>query len=163
MASGDTLAEWTANGYEPPAAGYGTFAIVNDQPVLTFDASTQELVYVADVLSSAYSGGGVTLTVIWTSASATSGDCFWAAEIERQAVGHDILTDSFAGSQTVVATAPSAAGDLVYSTISFTHGAQMDSLAVDERFRVSLWRSAAHGSDTMAGDARLVHLLLTET
>jgi len=151
------------NGVESLTSGAPAWTVVNNQPVLEFDAAAIETTLLSGVLSSAYAGGGVTVTLIWTSATATSGDCMWASAIERQPVGHPIGTDDFAAGQTVTATAPGTAGTLVYTTIAFTHGAQMDSLAVGERFRMWVSRSATNGSDTMTGDARLVAVSLRET
>lgn len=163
MASGDSLAEWTAQGAETPASNYGTFAVVNNQPVLEFDAATDETAYFSGVLPNHYGGGGITATLVWTSATATSGNCVWTGAFERQAVAHPIGTDSFASAQSVTDASPGTAGNLEYVNIPFTAGAQMDSLAVNERFRFAVARDADNGSDTMAGDARLIAVFLRET
>ncbi|RPJ63661.1 MAG: hypothetical protein EHM24_24085 [Acidobacteria bacterium] len=163
MASGDLLADWTAaDGETGPLGETAEYAVVNGQPVLTFNSATIEAVYVSGVLSSAYAGGGLTLTLIWTSGPATSGDCLWTCAIERQPVSHPVGTDSFATANTVTAPWPGTEGHLVYSTIAFT-GAQMDALVVGERFRLLITRFASSVTDTMGGDAHLVAVRLTET
>lgn len=163
MASGDLLAEWTALNGEPPSSTYATLVVVNNQPMLEFDDATDESVYFSGVLSDHYAGGGLTATLMWTSESATSNNCVWTCAVERQASAAAIGSDSFATAQTVTAVSPSVAGNLEYDTIAFTSGAQMDSLAANERFRLLITRDANNGSDTLVGDARLVHVALRET
>ena len=163
MASGNSLAEWTALSAETPASNYGSLAVVNNQAVLEFDAATDETVYFSGVLPAQYGGGGLTVSLVWTSATATSGNCVWDVAVERQEAGHAIGADAFAAQQSVTDASPGTAGNLEYATIAFTNGAQMDSLAVNERFRLSVMRDANEGADTMTGDARLVAVFLRET
>jgi hypothetical protein len=162
MASGDALAEWTAVGGELPATSSAAYNFVNNQAVLDFDPTNDEGVYFSGILPNHYGGGGLSLLMIWTSVSAVAGDCVFTVSVERQAVGHAVGTDSFATANSITVTAPGVAGNLVYSTITFTSGAQMDSLAINERFRLLVTRDANAGGDTMAGDMRLIHLYLRE-
>lgn len=163
MASGDLLAEWTALSGEPSSSNYATLVVVNNQAMLEFDADTDESAYFAGVLADHYAGGGLTVTLMWTSESATSGNCVWTCAVERQASTAATGSDSFATAQTVTAVSPGTAGNLEYDTIAFTSGAQMDSLVVNERFRLLITRDANNGSDTMTGDARLLAVALRET
>jgi len=57
----------------------------------------------------------------------------------------------------------SATGEPAYDTIAFTNGAQMDSLAAGESFRLRIYRDANNGDDDMAGDAQLLRIEIQET
>lgn len=164
MASGNSLVAFNPYNNEPPSAAFATINIRNNHPVLDFDAATDEDAIFTSVLPRNYSGGGLTVLLIWCAASATSGDCVWNAAIERDDDGGlDIDADSFAAAQAVTSTAPGTSGVLKYSSITFTSGAQMDSLAAGEAFRIKITRDANNGSDTMTGDAQLVAVEIRET
>lgn len=163
MASGDLLAEWTAIGGEPPSTVPATLVVLNNQMMLEFDDTTDEGVYFSGILADHYAGGGLTLSLHWTSESAISGNCVWTGAVERQDVTHAMGSDSFATAQTVTAVSPGTANTKEIDVITFTSGAQMDSLAANERFRLFVTRDANHASDTMVGDARLIHVALHET
>lgn len=164
MATGDSLHTFVPGGHEPPATNYATLDLRNAHPVLDFDATTSETVYWTDVLSREYGGGGITLTVIWAATTAVTGNVVWEAAFERlEDEGTDIDADSFAAVQAVTSTAPATSGALQYGAITFTNGAQIDSLAVGEAFRLLLRRAPADAGDTMAGDAEAVAVELRET
>ena len=163
MASGDTLFTWVPPVTERPTSNMATPDTRNNQAVEDFDAATAETVYVRGILDRAYGGGGVTLTVIWKASTATSGVCRWSVAIERQDTGTDQDADSFATANTVDSTASGTSGAPIYATIGFTHGAQMDSLAAGEAFRLQIQRAANHANDTMTGDAELVGIEIKET
>lgn len=163
MASGDLLAEWTALGNEPPAANYATLNARNVHPVLEFDATADEQAVFTSILPPHYSGGGITATLIWVAATATSGDVVWTAAFERQADGGtDIDADSFATANSVTSTAPGTSGVPKYATIAFTNS-ELDGLVVNERYRLKITRDADNASDTMASDSQLLALFLRET
>lgn len=164
MASGDTLLIFTPLANEPPASNYATLDTRNSHPVLDFDAGTDESAVFAAVLPRNYAGGGITAYLHWAATSATSGDCVWNAAFERIGEGsQDIDSDGFASAQAVTATAPGASGNVDIAAIAFTDGAQIDSIAVGESFRLKITRDADNGSDTMTGDAELVAIELKET
>ncbi len=58
-------------------------------------------------------------------------------------------------------TVPSTAGNVDIVNVTFTDGADMDSVAVGEGFRMKVTRDAA--SDTAAGDAELRFVEIKET
>lgn len=164
MASGNTLCEFTPYANEPPAASYATVDLRNGHPVLDFDAAADESAIFTGVLPRHYAGGGLTVTLIWAASTATSGNCIWNTAIERiNDEGLDIDADSFAAANAATAAAPATSGMVQYSEIAHTSGAQMDSLAVGEAFRLKVTRDADNGSDTMAGDAELVAVEIRET
>ena len=164
MASGDTLAYWTALSNQPPAASLATLDSRNGHPVLDFDAATDESAVFPGVMPDAYAGGGVTVTLVWLASTATTGDVVWNAAFERHQDDIDDLdADSFAAVQAATGTTASASGEPQYTAIAFTNGAQMDSVAAGESFRLKITRDADNGSDTMTGDAELLRVILSET
>lgn len=163
MASGDTLITFSALANQPPASTYATLDTRNSHAVLDFDAAADEVAIFGDVLPRHYAGGGITATLGWMATSATSGNVVWSVAFERRDTGTDLDTDSFATANTATAATSATSGALVYTTIAFTAGAQMDSLAVGEAFRLKVSRTGSSGSDTMTGDAELVSVELKET
>jgi len=164
MASGNTLCVFTPQCNQPPATVYATLTTRNNHLLLAFDDAADEYAYFPGVLPRHYGGGGVTVTIIWLAASATSGEVVWAVAWERhQDDALDMDADSFAADQTVTATCASATGEPAYDTIAFTNGAEMDSLAVGESFRLRIYRDANNADDDMAGDAQLLRIEVRET
>jgi hypothetical protein len=52
-------------------------------------------------------------------------------------------------------TTASLSGEISYPTITFTDGADMDSLAAGQEFVLRITRTPADAADTMTGDAEL--------
>lgn len=165
MASGNTLVSFGATDNHPPASAYATPDVRNSHPLLNFDAASAEDACFHGVIPAHYGGGGLTIIVIWMAATATSGNAMWKAAMERlEAGGTDLDADSFATAQAAAAAAANAtSGALTYTTVTMTSGAQMDSLAVGEAFRLKVTRDAANASDTMTGDAQLIAVHVKET
>jgi hypothetical protein len=163
VASGNTLVSFRATANQPPASAYATPDTRNSHPVLDFDASAVEYAIFGFVLPSHYSGGGLTVRLGWGASTATSGDVVWTSEIERiNASTLDIDADSFASAQTATGTAPGTSGQIIYTSVAHTSGANMDSLAVGEAARIRIGRNATSGSDTMTGDAELLSVEILE-
>ncbi|RKY12813.1 MAG: hypothetical protein DRP52_04270 [Planctomycetota bacterium] len=135
----------------------------NLHPVLDADASTDESAVFTGVMPRHYAGGGVTVYIHYAMSSATSGNIDWDAQFER--IGdqqQDLDSDGFAAVQSVNnTTVPSTSGLVDIVSIAFTDGAQMDSIAVGESFRLKITRDAS--ADTAAGDAELVAVEIKET
>lgn len=164
MASGNTLCVFTPKANEPPATNYATLDTRNSHPVLEFDAATIESAIFSDLLPKNYAAGGLTVTVVWMADTATASDVVWGASFERhQDETTDFGTDDFAAERTVTSTAPAAVGRPQYANVTFTDGAQMDSLTVGESFRIKIRRVASDAADTMAGDAQLICVTIQET
>ena len=163
MASGNTLLIFTPSSGEPPAANFATRSERNAHPILQFDPSTDEAIDFSAIMPRHYAGGGLTVYLHWC-AVATSGDVVWDVSFERIGEGmQDIDSDGFAAVQSVTATAPATSGNVDIASIAFTDGAQMDSIAVGELFRMRVNRDANNGSDTMTGDAELLAIEIKET
>ena len=90
-------------------------------------------------------------------------DIDWDVAFER--VGdaqQDIDSDGFAAVQSVDnTTVPGTSGHVDIVSIAFTDGAQMDSIAVGEYFRMKVTRDAV--SDTATDDAELIAVEIKET
>lgn len=165
MASGNTLVVFKPQDNVPPASNYATLDLRNGHLHLEFDAATDESATFEGVLPRHYAGGGLTVTLVWT-AAATSGSCRWQVQIERhQDETTDLDSDDFASAQSAGGTAPSTSGTPQYTAVTFTDGAQMDSLAVGESFRLKVTRDAdgTSGTDDMTGDAELLAVEIRET
>lgn len=162
MASGNTLLVLTPGAAELPASNFAALGLRNRHPVLRFDTTTQETVFWTAVLPRHYAGGGVTVYVHW-SAVPTTGTVGWDVAFER--IGdsqQDIDSDGFATAQTVTATTvPGTSGNVDITNVAVSNGANMDSIAAGEAFRIRIRRDVA--TDTAAGDAELVAVELKET
>ena len=164
MASGDTLVVFTPLHNEPPSSNAATIDLRNQHAVLDFDAATDESARFGGVMPRNYGGGGVTVTLIWMASTATSGAVVWNVSWERHADdAFDLDSDGFAAVNAATDTAANVSGEVSYPTIAFTDGADMDSVAVGESFRLNVTRDADNGSDDMAGDAALLRVEIKET
>lgn len=161
MASGDTLLILNPLGSSHPASNFATLDLRNNHPVLDFDASTDETIYFEVRMPRHYDGGGITVALTWMASSATSGDVVWNVDIERE--NTDLDSDSFAGVNAATGTANGTSGIVTSTEITFTDGADMDSVAAGEPFRLAVIRDADNGSDTMTGDAELLSVEVRET
>ena len=164
MASGDTLIIFTPLANEPPTSNYATLDTRNNHPCLDFDASTNESAIFSGIMPQSYAGTtGITVYLHYAMSTATSGDIDWDIALER--IGDqqlDIDADSFAAVNSVDnTTVPGTSGNVDIVSIAFTDGADMDSVAAGEAFRLKVTRDAAN--DTAAGDAELFKVEIRET
>lgn len=144
-----------------PAATLSTRGVARPQPLIAFDPTTNEETMFMDYMPTTYGGGDLVATVVWAS-TASGGDVEWALAFERQDAGvYDLDGVNFAALRTNVDTAPGAQGVIVYTTITFTN-AQADGIQPGECFRIRLVRNATSGSDTNAGDAQVVRVIIEE-
>ena len=163
MASGDTLLVFAAQDNEPPTSNYATIDTRNNHLVLDFDAGTNESAVFSGVMPQHYDGGGVTVYLHYAMSTATFGDVDWDVAFER--IGDqqlDIDADSFEAVNSVDdTTVPGTSGNVDVVSVAFTDGADMDSVAAGEAFRLKVTRDAA--SDTASGDAELLKVEIRET
>ena len=151
---------------EPPTSAFATLDTRNAHPVLDFDGATDEEAVFTAVLPAGYAGNGLTVQTWWMFTSATSGSLRVQAAIERIDVSSlDLDADSFAAFQSAGGTAPGTSGRVILVPVTFTDGAQMDSLAAGELFRLKIRRDAdgTSGTDDITTDAELVAVLVKET
>ncbi len=163
MASEDTLLVFTPFHNEPPTSIPALLDLRNNHPTLRFDASTNWEAVFSAVMPRSYAGGGLTVYLHYAMSSATSGDIDWDTAFER--IGdqqQDLDSDSFAAVNSVdTTTVPATSGLVDIVAITFTNGADMDSVAVGEAFRMKVIRDAVN--DSAAGDAELVRVEVKET
>ena len=166
MASGDTLNVFTPLHNEPPATIYATLDARNAHPVLDFDGAADEEAVFTGILPRHYAGGGLTVYLHVMFSSATSGNAYWQVAFERMDDGTlDTDADSFAAFQGAAGNPNGTSGIMTLVTITFTSGAQMDSLAAGEMFRLKVRRDAdgSVGTDDVTTDAELVGVEIKET
>lgn len=164
MASGATLLTFGPADAISPSSNYPQFTTRNNHLVLAFDTTTAETCYFEGVVPQNYGGGGITVYVTWMAQSATSGTIGWLVAFERtyDAGSTDLDADSFASDQTITAaTVPGTSGVLAQSSVAVSNGANMDSIAVGNTFRLKLTRDVSN--DTATGDAQFLALELRET
>ena len=163
MATGNTLLVFKAFENEPPTTNPATPDLRNGHPCLDFDDTTAEGAVFSGVLPRHYAGSGITVYAHWAATSAVSGTGGWTIEIERIGDGQqDIDSDGFASAQTIVAaTVPGTSGLIDIVNVAISNGANMDSLAVGESFRLRIKRDVAN--DTAVGDLELYKIEIKET
>ncbi len=164
MASGNTLLILTPLSSEPPAASAATLDLRNGHPVLDFDAAADESTVFTAIMPRHYGGGGVTVTLHLTDTNdTTAGNAsYWDVSFERM-TAQDIDGDGFAAVQSNHAHPNGTSGIPVTTAITFTDGAQMDSVAAGELFRIKVTRDADNASDNWANDAELLAVEIKET
>ena len=163
MASGDTLCVFTPQCNEPPASVAAVPYQRNAHPVLNFDDTTNWSAVFSAVMPRNYAGGGVTVYLHYAMATAEADTVDWDVAFER--IGDqqlDIDGDSFAEVNSVDnTTVPGTAGLVDIVSVAFTDGADMDSVAVGEGFRLKVTRDAV--SDDATGNAQLLFVEIKET
>lgn len=162
MATGDTLIIFPVIAGEPPATNYAVFDTRNDHPVLEFDGTTNESIMFSAILPNHYGSGGVDVILHWAMKTATASTVDWDAAFERVAGTNDLDADGFAAAQSVNGeSVPATSGYVKTTTISFTDGAQMDSVVAGDSFRLKVTRDAA--SDASTSEAQLVKIEIKES
>lgn len=163
MASGQTLLCFFPADNEPPASNNATFDTRNAHPVLAFDDTTQQAAVFTGILPRNYGGGGITVYAHWAAATAVTGTIGWVVDFERiGAAAQDIDSDGFASTQTITAaTVDATSGNVSITNVAVSNGANIDSIAVGETFRVRIKRDVAN--DTAVGPAQLLGVELKET
>ncbi len=166
MASGDTLGVFLPTDNEPPASNYATLDTRNAHPCLDFDGATDEEAVFTGIMPRNYANGGITVYLHVGFTSATSGNAYWQVAIERMDdASLDLDADSFAAFQGAAGNPNGTSGALTLVTITFTNGAQMDSLVAGEMYRLKVRRDAdgSVGTDDVTTDGELYGVEVKET
>ena len=149
-----------------PVLCAATLDVRNNKLVLDFDAASNEVAMWQGFMPRHYDGSGLTITVGWMATTATTGDTSWKIflmSVTDDADDLDVKNFAAPNEKTDVDVA-SASGEVDYFTITFTNGADMDSIAAGEMFYILLMRDAQDGTnDDMAGDAEVVFMEIQET
>lgn len=174
MASGDSLFVLTPGAIDAPdATGLAPYSVVaaatGQRPVLLYDDTADEDAIWSSVLPRHYGGGGLTIDIYAAMAGANSGTkkVQWDVQIERVVVGDGIGSggSDFAAANSANPTVDNTADNVFKGTVTFTDGADMDSLAAGEAFRIRILRkaTAGAGSDDAVGDCQLIRVECRET
>lgn len=148
-----TFATLTPYAAEFPASNFPQLTLVNERPVLAFDASTAETARWTFKIPQGFTGT-MTATVQYIMASATSGKVDFTGALEAVTDGDATDLDagtSFDTENAITApTVPGTAGYIDEFTITLTN---QDSAAVGDYARFALKRDATDATnDTATGD-----------
>jgi len=163
LASGDTITIFKPQDNEPPVADFAIRDSRNSHPVLDF--ALTEIGVFSHVMPRNYAGTtGLTVYLHYAMTSAEVNDIKLEGYFER--IGdqqQDLDADGFAAAQNSGdITVPGTSGLVDIIAITFTNGAQMDSIAVGEGFRFKVKRIAVAGTDA-TGDLELRFIEIKET
>lgn len=149
----------------PPTSNFPTKDVFSGSnfpvKVLAFDASTEETTYYF-FQALGYGSGNITCKVQWYADTGSSGDVIWGAQlaaITPNTDSQDIETKAFATAQTATDTHLGTTNQRLHE-IDITVS-NLDSVAAGDWCCLKLYRNAAAGGDTMAGDALLAGLMLS--
>jgi len=168
MASGDSLIAFFAWDGSPPATNGATFGTIigtstNNEvfSVANFDDTTAEFLDFTGIMPQHYTGGGLTCTVVFAHANNSSGPTWELAfrRINDDAEDLDTTAHTYVYN-TVAAGVPTVVGEVGYDNVTFTDGADMDSVVAGELFNLRVSRDVASGG---TGDARLLSIHIKET
>lgn len=148
-----TFATLTPFSAEFPAANFPQLTLINQRPVLGFDASTAETAYWTIIIPQGFTGTMLAV-VHYMMASATSGKVDFIGALEAVTDGDatdlDAGTSFDTGNAITAPTVPGTAGYIDEFTITMTN---QDSAAVGDYARFSLQRDATDATnDTATGD-----------
>jgi len=162
MASGDTLHIFTPLHNEPPTANFATLDTRNSHPVLDYDGAANEDAIFSGVMPQHYAGGGVTV-LLHVANDGIVNDHDWDVAFERIGdQGQDIDADGFAAvNSTDNTVVPGTSGLVDVISVTFTDGADMDSVVAGDSFRLLVRRDAV--SDTSTVDSQLLRVEIRET
>jgi len=147
-----TFCTFTPRENQPPATAFATLDTRNSIAVLDFnDTTVQNAVFLDVIPQFAILTSGLKIRLIWTAATATSGDCVWQVALERMTT--DIDADSFDTAASATATTSGTSGIPNYTEITLT---TIDSITEGDAFRLKITRNATSASDTMTGNSELI-------
>jgi hypothetical protein len=172
MSSGDVVV--LVHTVMPPATAFAAVTVraggstpAEQVPVYAFDAAADEYMDFYCTLTG-YAGGGLTFTLATLAATATTGGALLALALRRLTENtEDVDTAHTYDYNEIRVVCASAAGAVVYDTIPFTDGADMDSVATGESFILRVRRRGTNATagtgDDMAGDLQVLGFTGRET
>ena len=163
MATGDTLLIFTAESARIPSSSGGFLEARNGHPVVSLTTGG-DIVNFGAVLPRNYAGGGITVYLHYAMNTAVANNIQFSTAFERVGDGsQDTDSDGFAtANNSGDVVVPATAGNVDIANIAHTNGAQIDSVAVGEYFRLQVKRIATSGTDA-TGEAHLFAIELKET
>lgn len=166
VTSGQTLATFFPRSNEPPSSNYATLSVRNGHPILVFPDAVVYVAVFTGILPASYGGGGLTVEIEWMCSTTSTNKVCFGGYIERMDVGStDYDSDSYASEQidTTGVAANATSGITSKTTLTFTSGANMDSLAAGDTFRLKIARETGQANDTNTGDIQVVAVRVKET
>lgn len=175
MASGDTLLTLDPQNNCGPSTDFATQDTIaggstppEDISVLDFDASASEYADFKFDMPLHYAGGGLTVTIKYSMTSdhdeGTPHKVRWEAAFRRIQDDAEAIsgahTYQYNGVSDIV---PSALTEISHAVITFTDGADMDSLVAGEMAILRIYRDHDHADDNATGDAELQLITIKET
>lgn len=151
--------------YATPSRRAGGSTPSENVPVWLFDGTTQiEYLDFYGQMTGAYAGGGITVQIKWSAIAATSGSVRWEGAFRRVADdAEDLDTSQTYDYNGVTATTATVAGEVDYTTITFTNGADMDSVTAGDMFIFRLRRVYNDAGDNIGDDVQLHYIVIQET
>ena len=144
----------------------GTSTPVESVPVLDFDDIVVEYADFYLFMPRHYGAAtGITLTIVWSAAEAAADVVAWEAALRRvadDAEDLDTTAHTYVYNSSGDVTAPSVIGEVAYDTITFTAGADMDSVVAGDYFVLRVKRVAPGGTD-VTGDASIHAIEIQDT
>ena len=144
----DLLADFHAL-HNQPANVLGTtiapMVLKNGYRMIKFPAAEQRSAYFKRTLPLLYNGLGITVQVVWMMETPTGSPVLNIA-FERHEAGFLFNGVSGYASAKTLTLVPGIANAAVYSTLAFSDGTEIDSLAALEEFNLSVTRSSSDGA-----------------
>jgi len=140
----------------PTTSNAAVLGLRNRRPNLGFDDTTAQSAVFDFTMPRSYGGSDITVVLHSAAATATSGNAKVGVSLER--IGdqqQDVDSDGFAGVNNKVFVVPDVSGYIKQTRIRFTAGADMDSIAAGEKFRLKVTRLADETNDDLSGDWQL--------
>lgn len=172
MASGNTLLYLPPLSCSPPATIGAQFDVIagTSTPaegitVLAFDTTTIEYADFRGKMPQHYAGGGLTI-VICSSAGTTTGGVTWEIAFRAfkdDTVDLDTTAKTYDYNAVTISTLANVVGEVTYDNITFTSGADMDSVAAGDEFLLRIRRNTGAAGDTASTDAYLHGIEIRET
>lgn len=171
MASGDTLFNFRAPHGTPPGSSAatidwvpGTSSPPENMPVYDHDAAADEYMDFFGTMPQHYANGGLTIDVEVSASTATSSNFRLAIAFRLRDTTDDWDTTAHTYVfNEVSAAVPGTVGLSVIGTITFTNGADMDSVVAGSQFVLRFYRNQGHGDDLAGGDMQLERIHGKET
>ncbi len=165
MASGESLFTFFPQGSEPPGSAAALEFKRNGHLTIAFEDTTDKDMVWPITMPRNYDGGGITASVHWLAASATTGTNRLQGAFERHEEDvTDLDADSFDSFQSNGEAPASGSGEPQVTVLTFTNS-QIDGLLAGESGRFKLRRDAdgTSGTDDMVGDAQVTRVECQET
>lgn len=149
---------------EFPASAFAAPGVVNERPVLAFDATTDENVYFTGIAPQGFNATTVTVVITYMMASATTGSVRFQAALESVTDGDATDLDATTGFDTdnsAGATVPGTAGHIDQLSVTMTNA---DSIAAGDYYRLRIRRDAdgTSGTDDATGDCYVLAVELRD-